>query len=77
MAEDDFEAYLAKRRRRKVVLLVSFGVALVVAPILAWVLEGIGLLPRDSLAGVILVEFLLGAGMVRALLIRVTDRTYP
>jgi hypothetical protein len=77
MAVEDFDVYLAKRRRRRLVLLISFGAALVVAPVLAWILEGAGLLPKDSLFGVVFLEFFLAAGLVRAFMIRVTDRIYP
>jgi predicted Na+-dependent transporter len=77
MTDEDFEVYLAQRRRRRRVLLISFGAAFVLAPVLAWLLEGMGLLPRDSMFGVILLEFLLAAGMVRAFMMRVTDRIYP
>jgi hypothetical protein len=77
VTDEDFEIYLAKRRRRRRVLLISLGASLVVAPVLAWILEDAGLLPRDSLVGVILLEFFLAAAMVRAFMMRVTDRIYP
>jgi ribosomal protein S27AE len=72
-APDELEVYLARRRNRRRVALIVFGSSLVVVPLLAFTLGRLGILPRDTLSGVLVVEFLLGAGMVRALLIRVTD----
>jgi hypothetical protein len=74
---EDLEVYLARRRRRRIVLIITFAAILVLAPVVTWALVKAGILSSDVRDGVVVFEFLAGAGLGRAFFIRVTDRIYP
>ena len=71
--EDDFEVYLAKRKRTGKTLLVGAAVFLVASIAVPFALMKAGVIKKDTFEIFVVADVLLGAGVVRAGMMRLRD----
>ena len=72
---EDFELYLAKRRRTGKIILVLTAIFVVSSLVIPYALLKLGLIRSDTFDIFVVADFLLGAAAVRAGIMRLNDKT--